>query len=131
LSRTAAASPQERPPGRDAALGREGPHVAVRPERLRRVGDPIADAEACDAFAHRFDDARGFHAENERHRHRSQRRVVAAPAVHVGEIDADGGLPDAYLARTRRCVRDHARQQDFRTAETVDCDLASHLSPHA
>ena len=36
---------------------------------------------------------------------RRRPRVRApAPAVHVGEIDADGGLPDADLAAARRSV---------------------------
>ena len=38
---------------------------------------------------------------------------------------------DADLARTRRAVRNHARLQNFRTAEAAECDLARHLEVHA
>ena len=96
---------------------------------MPRRTPPVADPEALDALAQRFYYARRFQPEHQGHRHRAQRRVVAAPAVHVGEIHADRALADAQLARAGRTIRDRAKLEDFRSAEAVDYDFARHKAP--
>ena len=62
------------------------------------IGDALADTEIGDALTERIDHARALLAEGEGER---GRLVSAGAEIDVDEVDTDGGLADADLARTR------------------------------
>ena len=49
--------------------------------------------------------------------------------MDVGEVHADRGLTDAHFAGTRRAVGGGVQLENFRTAESMDYDLARHRAP--
>ena len=79
------------------AHGQRGHHalLAVAAGRVAGVGGAVAGFQVRHALAHRLDDAGAFHAQVQRHR----QLVQAAALVHVDEVQADGVVADADLAR--------------------------------
>ena len=109
-----------------AARRRKVAGFAVGAHGLRRVGDSIAGAEFFDPGADGLDHADGLDAGHQGFGQGVQVCVVAAPAVHVGEIDADGGMADADFTGPGRSVRHGAHDQHLRSAEIGQRDFAAH-----
>jgi len=76
-------------------LCRHHAHLAVAARRLAGVGDAVTGLQVRDARTHRLDHARRLHAQRQRQRV----RVQAGALVDVDEVQADGVVADAHLAR--------------------------------
>ena len=79
----------------DQRAGRHHPLGRIGAERAAGVGDAVADREAVHTVADSLDDARCFdaHAVGQRH------RIIAEAEIGVGEVQPDGDVANADLAR--------------------------------
>ncbi|MCY1520145.1 hypothetical protein D9M68_549160 [compost metagenome] len=100
------------------ALGGHHAQFAVGAGRLARVGGAVAHLQVRHALAHCLDDARGFHAQLQRH----LERVQAGALVGVDEVQAHGLVADADLAGAGLAHLDLDDLQFLGTAVAVDTD---------
>jgi hypothetical protein len=112
------------------AFGRHHAHLAVAAGRLAGVSGAITHLQVRDAFAHRLDDARGFHAELQRH----GQLVQAGSLVGVDEIQTDRLVADADLAGAGIAHRHLDDLELLGAAVLVDahgarCDVCHVMSP--
>jgi hypothetical protein len=104
------------------ALRRHDAHLAVRTGRMAGIGRAVANLEMRDTLAHRLDDARAFHAQRQGHR----QLVQAGTLVDVDEVQADGLVADADLARPGLADLDLHQFHFLGAAMLADADGFAH-----
>ena len=102
--------------------GRHDPLGRIGAERASCVGDAIADCEFGDVGPDRDDHAGRF----DPHAVRQWNRIIAKPEIGVGEVEADGGVPDADLAGPRIANLDVFVAKDLGTARFVKANRLCH-----
>ena len=82
----------------------------------------VAEGEAADPLAHRFNDSRRLdaHAVGDRH------RIIAEPEIGIGEVQADGSVADADLAGSRIANLHLFVAQNLGAAGLVEAHGVSH-----
>ena len=108
----------------DQLVGRDHPLAGIAAER-EIIGDAVAGVKIGDARADGHDLAGGLVAGDER---QPRRLVEAGAEVDVDEIQADGMLTDADLARSRRRHVHVLIHQGFRTPHLVHAHGLGHDS---
>jgi len=104
-------------------LGRHHAQLAIGARGRTGVGRAVTGLQVRDALAHRLDDARGFHAELQRHRE----RIEPAALVGVDEVQAHRLVADPDLAGAGVTDIDLDELEFLGTAIAVDADcLALH-----
>ena len=100
------------------ALGGHHALFAITAWGLAGIGRAIAYLEVRDALAHGLDNARGFHAQLQRH----GQSVQTAALVNVDEVQANGFVANANLARAGLAHRNVNQFELFWATVLVDLD---------
>ena len=107
---------------------RHNGRLRISARLVRRVGHAVAGPNRARALADGFHHAGRLHADHVR---KLRDRIASGAVVDIGEVEANGRMPDAGFARTRLAYFNFLVTKLFWTAVFVDADSvdAAHAFP--
>ena len=106
----------------EQTIRRDHPRLGIGAHRRIAIGDAVAGLEVSDARADILDHAGALAAEPTRQLH----RVETGAIVDIDEVEADGGVADARLARARLADLDLLPDQNIGGTGFVKADGVRH-----